>query len=71
MTSIQIPHSVAASLDAKEGISELQAAAVNRHLERVGAHAFARPNPELPHRVLLFHKPRPRWPLDASAAVRV
>jgi O-antigen biosynthesis protein len=58
----KIPHSVAASLDAKEGISELQAAAVNRHLERSGARAFARPNPELPHRVLIHHKPRPRWP---------
>ena len=58
----KIPHSVAASLDAKEGISELQAAAVNRHLERCGARLFARPNPELPHRVLIHHKPRPRWP---------
>ena len=56
------PHSIAASLDAKAGISELQAAAVNRHLERSGARAFARPNPELPHRVVVHHKPRPRWP---------
>jgi GT2 family glycosyltransferase len=58
----KIPHSVASSLDAKAGISELQAAAVNRQLERAGARAFARPNPELPHRVLIHHKPRPRWP---------
>ena len=58
----RLPNSIAASLDAKEGISDLQAAAVNRHLERRGARAFARPNPELPHRVLIHHKPRPRWP---------
>jgi GT2 family glycosyltransferase len=58
----KLPNSIAASLDAKEGISDLQAAAVNRHLERSGARAFARPNPELPHRVLIHHKPRPRWP---------
>jgi GT2 family glycosyltransferase len=58
----KLPHSIAASLDAKDGISELQAAAVNRHLERSGAAAFARPNPELPHRVLIHHKPRSRWP---------
>jgi GT2 family glycosyltransferase len=58
----KLPHSIADSLDAKDGISELQAAAVNRHLERSGASAFARPNPELPHRVMIHHKPRPRWP---------
>jgi GT2 family glycosyltransferase len=58
----KLPHSVAASVDAKEGISELQAAAVNRHLERSGIAAFARPNPALPHRTMLHPKPRSRWP---------
>jgi len=58
----KLPGSVASSLHAKDGISELQAAAVNRHLERTGVPAFARPNPELPHRVTLHPKPRVRWP---------
>lgn len=58
----KLPGSVAASLDAKPGISELQAAAVSRHLERAGADVFARPNPAFPHRVQLLPKPRARWP---------
>jgi GT2 family glycosyltransferase len=58
----KLPQSVATSLDAKEGISELQAAAVNRQLERTGTPAFARPHPELPHRVVIQPKPRRSWP---------
>ena len=54
----KLPGSVASSSDAKPGISELQAAAVNRHLERCGIPAFARPNPSLPHRAMLHPKPR-------------
>jgi GT2 family glycosyltransferase len=58
----KIPGSVANSLHAKDGISELQAAAVNRHLERTVAPRFARPSPDFPHRVTLHPKPRVRWP---------
>ena len=58
----KLPRSVASSTDAKQGISELQAAAVNRHLERCGIAAFARPNPDHPHRAMLHAKPRARWP---------
>jgi O-antigen biosynthesis protein len=57
-----LPQSIASSTDAKEGISELQAAAVNRHLERCGIQAFARPNPAFPHRAMLHPKPRAHWP---------
>ena len=46
----KLPGSVAASPDAKAGIPELQAEAVNRHLERCGIAAFARPNTDHPHR---------------------
>jgi len=58
----KLPGSVAASTDAKEGISDLQAAAVNAHLERCRVPAFARPNPSFPHRAMLHPKPRARWP---------
>ena len=49
----KLPGSIAGSTDAKAGISELQAAAVARHLGRTGIPALARPNPEFPHRVLI------------------
>jgi GT2 family glycosyltransferase len=58
----KLPGSVAASPDAKAGIPELQAEAVNRHLERCGIAAFARPNADHPHRAALHPKPRARWP---------
>jgi GT2 family glycosyltransferase len=58
----KLPGSIAESTDAKDGISELQAAAVNAHLERCGIAAFARPNPAFPHRAIVHPKPRARWP---------
>jgi GT2 family glycosyltransferase len=58
----KLPGSVASSTDAKDGISELQAAAVNAHLARTGIAAFARPHPSLPHRTTLHPQPRARWP---------
>ena len=44
----KLPGSIAAATDAKDGIPELQAAAVTAHLERTGVAAFARPHPTLP-----------------------
>jgi GT2 family glycosyltransferase len=58
----KLPGSVASSIDAKEGISELQAAAVNRHLERCEIQAVARPSTDFPHRAMLHPKPRAHWP---------
>ena len=58
----KLPQSVASSSHAKPGISDLQVAAVNRHLERCGIPAFARPNPDHPHRAVLVAKPRAHWP---------
>jgi GT2 family glycosyltransferase len=58
----KLPGSVAGSTDAKKGIPELQAEAVNRHLERCQIRAFARPHPALPHRVAIHPTPRARWP---------
>ena len=58
----KLPESVAGSLDAKDGISELQAAAVNGHLERMQIQAVARPNPEFPHRTVIDPKERREWP---------
>jgi GT2 family glycosyltransferase len=57
-----LPQSVAASTDAKDGIPELQAAAVSRHLARCGITARVRPNPDFPHRAILEPVPRARWP---------
>ena len=54
--------SVARSPDAKDGISELQAEAVSRHLERRGIAATARPSPSFPHRVVLEPRAREDWP---------
>ncbi|HEX4519096.1 MAG TPA: glycosyltransferase [Gaiellaceae bacterium] len=58
----KLPGSIAESTDGKDGISELQAAAVNSHLARCGIPAFARPNPAFPHRATVHPKPRARWP---------
>ena len=54
-----IPGSVAAGEDEKAGIAELQAAAVNAHLERRRIAARAEPHPSLPHRARL--RPDPGW----------
>jgi GT2 family glycosyltransferase len=58
----KLPGSVASSTDAKPGISALQAAAVNAHLERRSIAAEAQPHPTLPHRVVMHPKPRNAWP---------
>jgi GT2 family glycosyltransferase len=58
----KLPGSIASSPDAKDGISELQAAAVARHLERCGIAAVAEPNPSLPHRAIVRPKLRRAWP---------
>jgi GT2 family glycosyltransferase len=48
-----IPGSIAAGAEEKSGVSELQAAAVSAHLERIGARARAVPHPTIPHRARL------------------
>jgi GT2 family glycosyltransferase len=48
-----IPGSIALGEDEKEGVSELQAAAVNAHLARRGIAAEALPHPTIPHRLRL------------------
>jgi GT2 family glycosyltransferase len=58
----KLPGSIAASIEAKSGISELQAAAVTAHLERCGIASFARPHPAHPHRALVHPRPRATWP---------
>lgn len=58
----KVPGSVASSTDAKPGISALQAAAVNAHLNRCSIEAQAQPHPKLPHRVVMYPKPRNDWP---------
>jgi hypothetical protein len=54
--------SLAASLDAKPGITELQARAVNAHLERCGLPGEASPHPVLGHRVVIRPRDRREWP---------
>jgi O-antigen biosynthesis protein len=58
----KLPGSIASSTEAKHGISELQAAAVARHLERCGIAAVAEPNPSLPHRAIVRPKLSRAWP---------
>jgi GT2 family glycosyltransferase len=58
----KLPESIASALDAKPRITELQAAAVNGHLERVALAAVAEPHCGFPHRVVLRPKARSRWP---------
>jgi GT2 family glycosyltransferase len=53
-----VPGSIALGEDEKEGVSELQARAVNAHLARRGVAAVAEPHPAIPHRLRL--RPRPR-----------
>ena len=55
-------NSLALRSDAKPKIDELQAAAVNAHLERCGVSASARPSAHLPHRVELHPHERTDWP---------
>ena len=47
---LAIEGSLAAASDAKQGISEKQARAVQAHLERVGTPGEASPDPRRPHR---------------------
>jgi GT2 family glycosyltransferase len=58
----KLPGSIASSPGAKNGIAELQAAAVARHLERLGVAASVRPNPAFPHRAIVQPAPRASWP---------
>ena len=48
-----IPGSLAASVDAKRGIAELQVKAVQEHLDRLAIPAEARPDPARAHRCIL------------------
>ena len=48
-----IPGSIALGEDQKSGVTELQARAVNAHLERRGVAAEAVPHPSIPHRLRL------------------
>jgi glycosyltransferase involved in cell wall biosynthesis/SAM-dependent methyltransferase/uncharacterized coiled-coil protein SlyX len=50
--------SIAASLDAKGKIEELQSDAVREHLQRMGLKAEVSPNPAYPHRVSIRYKRR-------------
>ncbi len=57
-----IPGSIALSEHAKEGVTELQARAVNAHLRRRGIGAQAVPHPKIPHRLQLRPQPRSATP---------
>jgi GT2 family glycosyltransferase len=54
-----IPGSIALGEGEKEGVTELQARAVNEHLARRGIDGDAAPNPSIPHRLRLRPVPRP------------
>jgi GT2 family glycosyltransferase len=56
------PLSVASSSNAKSNIAELQAQAVQAHLDRTETSATATRHSSLPHRVVLEARPRQRWP---------
>ena len=58
----RIPGSVAFGDGGKQGIEQLQEAAVNAHLARVGIPAIATSNPGCPHRLKLNAVPRKEWP---------
>jgi glycosyltransferase involved in cell wall biosynthesis/uncharacterized protein YoxC len=58
----KIPGSVAYGGNEKSDIEELQAKAVNAHLERSKITATAYSNPNFPHRVLLEPHQRKSWP---------
>jgi glycosyltransferase involved in cell wall biosynthesis len=53
-----IPGSIALGEDEKQGVSELQARAVNAHLGRRRIEAEAVPHPTIPHRLRLRPEPR-------------
>jgi glycosyltransferase involved in cell wall biosynthesis len=57
-----VPGSIALGEDEKEGVSELQARAVNAHLGRRGIAAEAVPHPSIPHRLRLRPQPRRSTP---------
>jgi GT2 family glycosyltransferase len=52
-----VPGSIAAGVDEKSGVPELQARAVNDHLRRRGVAASAVPHPRIPHRTRLLPRP--------------
>jgi GT2 family glycosyltransferase len=52
-----IPGSIAAGVDEKSGVPELQARAVSDHLRRRGVAARAVPHPRIPHRARLLAGP--------------
>ncbi len=62
-----VPGSIAAGEDQKQGISELQAEAVNAHLARRGIAARARPHTSIPHRTRIV--PEPARPAEASVVI--
>jgi O-antigen biosynthesis protein len=57
-----IPGSIALGEDEKEGVTELQARAVNAHLARRGIAGEATPHPSIPHRLRLRPEPRRSHP---------
>jgi GT2 family glycosyltransferase len=66
-----IPGSIALGEDEKEGVTDLQARAVNAHLARRGIAAEAVPHPAIPHRLRLRPQPRRSDPaVDIVTAAR-
>jgi GT2 family glycosyltransferase len=57
-----VPGSIALGEDEKEGVTELQARAVNAHLERRGVAGEALPHPSIPHRLRLRPQARRSHP---------
>ena len=57
-----IPGSIAAGVEEKSGVAELQARAVSEHLRRRGVAARALPHPVIPHRARLVGEPSGRRP---------
>ena len=66
-----IPGSIAAGVDEKPGIPELQARAVSEHLHRRGVAACATPHPQIPHRARLVPEPRADHPSVSVIVPRV
>lgn len=58
----RVPGSVAFHGNEKGAIEPVQAAAVNRHLARLGLPAAAAPNPSLAHRLVINPAPRKSYP---------
>ena len=56
------PGSIASAPDAKSGIGELQADAVQAQLDRTGIQAVVSPHTFLDHRAIVEPKPREDWP---------